>query len=146
MCSPAVAGVAVGIGEHAGGLELGGTLTDGWTLICAGKLLCRCMEGDCVLFPLFQRVQGHLIGKRLFSHVWFFRVFFEAWTVSDFFLAFKGFPKGAPWAESPKAVEQGCTDAVLYTCGVSNAIPPHATEQAVFHLPFQAITAFFFCF
>lgn len=48
--------------------------------------------------------------------------------------------------ESPKAVELHCTDAVLYTCGASNVIPPHTTEQAVFHLLFQAIMAFDFCF
>lgn len=35
-------------------------------------------------------------------------------------------------------------DAVVGTCGVSNAMPPHTAEQAVFHLPFQAIAALFF--
>lgn len=49
--------------------------------------------------------------------------------------------------EGAKAItEWRCMDAVLYTCGVSNDIPPHATEQAVFHLPFQAITALYSCF
>lgn len=49
-------GSELGISKHTGGLEIGEILTDGWTLICAGKLLCCCIEGDCVLFPLFQLV------------------------------------------------------------------------------------------
>lgn len=45
-----------------------------------------------------------------------------------------------------EGAEHRCVDAVLYTCGVSNAVPPHTAEQAVFHVPFQAIAAFYFCF
>lgn len=61
-----------------------------------------------------------------------------------FLTGFSGFPQGGPWAESLKAGEHRCVDAVLHTCSVSKAIPPHTAGQAVFHLPFQAITTFFF--
>lgn len=55
-------------------------------------------------------------------------------------------PSGSSMGGESEGAEHRCVDAVLYTCGVSNAVPPHTAEQAVFHVPFQAIAAFYFCF
>lgn len=119
----------------------GEILTNRWTLIHAGKLLCHCIEGDCVLFLLFQLVRGHFAGKGVFSHVFvfffflllllFFSLKHEFGVTFNLLSGWKcvGYPKGSSMGRESK----GCCVA-LRGCVALAALSHVPRKLALCHL------------